>query len=161
MRTYRIVLIVLAIVLASVTAVAAGSGPRNFRAHLTGEGAGTDSQGQGQAIFRFSKDGETLHYKLIVANIENVTMAHIHVSADPGGSGPPALWLYPSAPPPQLIPGRSDGVLAQGQATAADLVGPLTGATLDDLRMAIQEGRTYVNVHTQQYPAGEIRGQIH
>jgi hypothetical protein len=28
----------------------------------------------------FSEDGDGLYYKLIVANIENVTMAHIHVA---------------------------------------------------------------------------------
>jgi len=99
-----------------------------------------------------------LYYKLIVANIEDVTMAHIHVAPEPGQNGPPVLWLYPSAPPPTLIPGRFSGVLAEGTVTAANLVGPLASMTLEDLVGAIWEGRAYVNVHTTEYPGGEIRG---
>jgi hypothetical protein len=95
-----------------------------------------------------------------VANIENVTMAHIHVAAEPGGNGPPVVWLYPEGPPPSLIPGRTQGGLGVGEFSASDLVGPLAGMTLADLRSAFVEGRAYVNVHTGQHPGGEIRGTI-
>ena len=44
---------------------------------------------------------------------------------------------------------------------AADLVDPLAGMTLEDLRTAIEEGWTYANVYTSANPSGEIRGQIH
>ena len=37
--------------------------------------------GEGQAIFKLRADGAELHYKLIVANIEDVFMAHIHLGA--------------------------------------------------------------------------------
>jgi hypothetical protein len=40
------------------------------------------------------------------------------------------------------------------------LVGPLAGATLDDLIEEFKADNAYVNVHTEQYPAGEVRGQI-
>jgi hypothetical protein len=39
-------------------------------------------------------------------------------------------------------------------------VGQLAGATLADLVEHIVAGNAYVNVHTSQFPAGEIRGQI-
>jgi hypothetical protein len=39
-------------------------------------------------------------------------------------------------------------------------MGPLAGGSLDDLVHLIRTGQAYVNVHTEQYPAGEIRGQI-
>jgi hypothetical protein len=70
------------------------------------------------------------------------------------------VWLYPSTPPAELIPGFFSGLLGQGSFTEAELIGPLAGKTLDDLLIAIQENRAYVNVHTEQYPAGEIRGQL-
>jgi hypothetical protein len=152
--------LLIALVATVATAAAAPLDTRNFRAHLNGDGAGVETLGQGQAIFQFSKDGDELYYKLILANIEDVTMAHIHV-APQGQNGPIVLWLYPDAPPPQLIEGRFDGVLAEGTVTADDLVGPLAGGSLDDLTMAIDEGRAYVNVHTTQHPGGEIRGTIH
>ena len=132
----------------------------NFKAHLNGAGAGTESQGQGQAIFRFNKDVSELYYKVNLANIENVTMAHIHLASVPGGNGPPVLWLYPDGPPPQLIEGSVNGTLAEGTVSSSRLVGPLAGKTLNDLQEAILQGLTYVNVHTSQFPGGEVRGDI-
>jgi hypothetical protein len=153
------------IALFAALATVAATPTRNFRAHLSGRDQlpnPVDTEAQGHAIFRFSQDGETLYYKLIVANIEDVTMAHIHVAPAPGQIGPPALWLYPDAPPPLPIPDRSDGVLAERVVTADDLVGPLAGSTdFAGLRQAIAEGRAYVNVHTIAFPPGEIRGVIH
>jgi hypothetical protein len=133
-----------------------------FKTHATGdeEVPPNDSRAQGQAVFRLSDDGMTLSYKLIVANIENVLMSHIHL-APAGSNGNIVVWLYPSAPPPQLIPGRTQGVLAEGEITSADLVNDLAGADLEDLLDEIRAGNAYVNVHTSQFPPGEIRGQLH
>jgi hypothetical protein len=36
----------------------------------------------------------------------------------------------------------------------------MTGKQLTDLATAMSNGETYVNVHTEQNPDGEIRGQI-
>jgi hypothetical protein len=90
---------------------------KNFRAHLSGdeEVPAVDTRAQGQAIFQLSRDGMTLHYKLIVANIEDVLMAHIHL-APAGENGPIVVWLYPSAPPPRmfnLTPKRAERVTQQ------------------------------------------------
>jgi hypothetical protein len=163
-KSHLILILSLLVALFTIAGTAAASptgNNRNFRAHLTGaeEVPPAETQAQGQAIFQLSKDGSELHYKLIVANIENVKMAHIHL-APAGVNGPVVAWLYPGGPPPQLIPDRFNGVLAEGTITAANLVGPLAGQTLDDLVDAIVAGNTYVNVHTSQYPGGEIRGQI-
>jgi len=133
----------------------------NFRAHLSGDNETfpTESNATGQAIFQLNKEGTELSYKLIVSNIENVRMSHIHVAPE-DSNGPIVVWLYPSAPPMSLIPGRFDGVLAEGVITDSNLMGPLAGMTLSDLISEIYAGNTYVNVHTDQYPGGEIRGQI-
>ncbi len=131
-----------------------------FWAFLTGAGDNTDSQGKGLALVRFSPDSSSLQFKLIVVNTNDVTVAHIHLAPAVGANGPPVLWLYPSAPPPQLIPGTFNGVLASGTLTAANLVGPLAGMTLVDLHTAMLNGLTYVNVHTTLYPGGEIRGDL-
>jgi hypothetical protein len=136
-------------------------GGHNFRAHATGaqEVPARDTRAQGQATFQLSADGTELSFRLIVANIENVTQAHIHV-APAGANGQVVLWLYPDGPPATLIPGRSQGVLNEGTVTAADLVGPLAGASMDDLVALLRSGGAYINVHTSQYPPGEVRGQI-
>ena len=139
----------------------AGQDQQNFRAHLKGrnEVPPVETKAQGQALFTVSSDGSSIHYKLIASNIENVFMAHIH-NAPAGENGGVVVWLYPSAPPPQLIEGRFQGVLAEGTITASNLVGSLAGKTLSDLIDIIKAGNAYVNVHTTQHRSGEIRGQI-
>ncbi len=139
----------------------AGSNQHNFRTHLKGENEvpSVETNAQGQATFKLSKDGESIHYKLIVANIEDVFMAHIH-NAPAGQNGAVIVWLYPSSPPSQLIEGRFQGVLAEGTITVDDLVGNLAGQSIEDLLDEMKAGNTYVNVHTLQNPGGEVRGQI-
>jgi CHRD domain len=135
----------------------------NHRTHLTGDAerpVPNDSQAQGQAIFQVSDDGSEIQYKLVVANIQNVTQAHIHCCANTDGTAGIVVWLYPSAPPQQLIPGRFQGALADGTITQASLVGSLAGQSLSVLLGNIASGLAYVNVHTSQFPPGEIRGQI-
>lgn len=118
-----------------------------------------ETDARGVAIIKLGNDGQ-LTYRLNVANIENVLMAHIHVGG-PDENGPVVVWLYPEdGPPPQLIEGRFQGTLATGTITGDDLVGPLEGHSLEDLLDHIRAGNAYVNVHTEQHPGGEIRGQI-
>lgn len=136
-----------------------GGGPHGT--HMTGaqETPPRPSRAQGQLNLTPSADGTELHYRLLVANIEDVTQAHIHL-APPGSPGPVIAWLYPAAPPAQHIPGRFDGVLAEGVITDAQVVGPLAGQGLAALVAAIREGNAYANVHTTLFPPGEIRGQV-
>ena len=133
----------------------------NFVAHLSGaqEVDAVETAGRGQAVFQLNEDGSELNYKIVIANTENITMAHIHM-APAGQNGPPVVWLYPEAPPAVPLPGRFDGILAVGAITEANLIGNLEGQPLSSLLDRIKIGRAYVNVHTEQYPGGEIRGQI-
>ena len=130
------------------------------------------SQARGSAVFQLSQDGKSLSYKLIVANIENAFMAHIH-NGPVGSNGPIVVWLFPSTAPVQgpLGAGRLDGVIAEGTITAANLVGSLAGHPLADLITLLQSGNAYANVHTNDgvaptntgpgdFPGGEIRGQV-
>jgi len=168
MRRLGASLFIVALLLATALAASAVAQPSNFRAHLTGdeEVPAVDTRAVGQTVFQLSRDGTQLHFRLIAANIEDVTMAHIHCGAA-GVNGPVIAWLYPDAPPPQLIAGRFSGVLATGAVTEADVVSqPDSGACpggVDDfaeLMDKIESGDAYVNVHTDAHPAGEIRGQI-
>jgi hypothetical protein len=119
---------------------------------------------RGLAKFHLSHDGNELHYKLIVANIHNVTAAHIHIGPC-GEAGPVVVWLYPpDGPPGVLIEGPFNGVLAEGVITEADIAEQefmeIEVTDFDSLLEAMRDGDTYVNVHTEQNPLGEIRGQV-
>ncbi len=134
-------------------------------------GVVNDSIARGSAVFQLNADGTKLTYRLIVANIENVFMAHIH-QGPAGENGPVVVWLYPSTTPGPgpLGAGRIDGVIAEGTITAANLIGPLAGQPLSTLVELLTSGNGYVNVHTNDgvapantgpgdFPGGEIRGQ--
>lgn len=150
----------------------------NFGTPLSGAeevmpaGVVNTSNAQGNAIFQLSADGASLSYKLIVANIENAFMAHIHRGAA-GTNGGIVVWLYPSTAPVAgpVGGGRIDGVIAEGTITAANLVNTLQGQPLSALVDLLQTGNAYVNVHTNDgvaptntgpgdYPGGEVRGQV-
>lgn len=150
----------------------------NFGTPLSGSeevmpaGVVNTSNARGNAIFQLSADGQSMSYKLIVANIENAFMAHIHQGAA-GSNGPIVLWLYPSTAttPGPVGGGRVDGVIAEGTITAANLIGPLLNQPLAALVAQIKNGNAYVNVHTNDgvaptntgpgdYPGGEVRGQV-
>lgn len=132
-----------------------------FTATLSGSDAvpAVTTPAHGTATFVLTKSGKSLSYTLSVSDIENVTMAHIHIGPA-GKNGPVAVWLYPSKPPAVTKEGKFSGVLAKGTITAATLSGPLKGKTVADLVSDIKDGNAYVNVHTKAHPGGEIRGQI-
>jgi hypothetical protein len=171
---------VVLLTLAAITAAEAND-QRNFRTHLTGEAerpTPRETRAQGQAIFHLSADGTQLDYKLIASNIENVVQGHIHCGAA-DVAGPVVVFLYPAAPPPAPAGGaRTDGVLAEGTITAANVISrpdsptcPGGLATFGDLVARLRSGDAYVNVHTDDgaappnagpgdFPGGEIRGQV-
>jgi len=153
-------LLVLALALA---APAAAGSQRNFRAHLAGRGEvpPVDTRAQGQAIVRISEDETSLAFKLIVANIQKVTQAHIHCGAA-GENGPVVVFLYGFGP--TVSP---NGVLSEGVRTNADVIPrpdsaecPGGVANFAELVAKIRSGDAYVNVHTEANPGGEIRGQL-
>ncbi len=179
MKRMRRMIFVLAAIVSLVTTATVVADSLNLNTHLSAAeevmpiGIVNNSLAQGQANFKLSDDGTTLHYTLIAANIDNAFMAHIHMGPV-GVNAPIVVWLFPSTTPGVTGPlgaGRMDGVLAEGDITAANLVGPLAGHPLSDLIAAINAGRAYVNVHTNDgvaptntgpgdFPGGEIRGQL-
>jgi hypothetical protein len=153
----------MALILIVVLAAVAIAQPRNVTTKLSGAQEVADepveTRAHGTSKVQLSKDGTELEYWINVAQIENITMAHIHLGPR-GENGPVVAWLYPDGPPAQLMPGRSNGRFAAGTLTDDDLVGPMAGGEIADLWEAIRAGNAYVNVHTSQFPAGEIRGQL-
>ena len=133
------------------------TGQQTFTATMTGgeEVPPKNTKATGSAKFVSSSDGNSMTYRIRVVNINGVTMAHIH-SGDIGKNGPIVLTLFKSATPT----GPMNGPLSQGTITSANLQGPLKGKTISDLVKLINDGKAYANVHTQQNPKGEIRGQI-
>lgn len=133
-------------------------GQQTLRATLSGneEVPPKNTQATGSATF-ISADGKSMSYRIRVMNIDKVTMAHIH-SGRTGENGPVVVTLFQSkaTTPTGLV----NGILSQGIITSTNLQGPLKGKQISDLVKLINDGNAYANVHTQQNPKGEIRGQI-
>ncbi len=123
------------------------------------------TSGTGASVFRLTSDETTIEYALLVARVDDVTMAHIHLGGE-DENGPPVVWLFGSeddegtlvAPLDQGV--TENGLLATGTISESDLVGPLADSSLTDLLDEMEQGNTYVNVHTEVLPEGEVRGQI-
>ncbi|MCK0145453.1 CHRD domain-containing protein [Arenibacter sp. F26102] len=130
----------------------------NFTTSLKGrnEVPAVPSDAAGHVSIKINKDETEIHYKITAANIENVRAAHFHV-APMGSNGGVVAFLYSNTNQPS---GPQNGVLVEGIITADDLINSMLGQPLSNLIDEIRAGNIYVNVHTSQYPGGEIRGQL-
>lgn len=128
---------------------------QKFNAKLSGQQEVPPVQTTASGMAWFKPMQDNVWFKVNVTNIQGVTMAHIH-SGKQGENGPPVVPLYKSDTPSQQM----SGILAKGNITADTFQGPMAGKQLSDFITAMQNGETYVNIHTQQHPDGEIRGQI-
>jgi hypothetical protein len=105
----------------------------------------------------FTVNPDSLSYKVTAMGLSSpVTVAHVHAGG-PGVAGPVVVPLTIS---PGSDPGTASG---EGTIDAGAIKGKNpdgSAMTMKDVIAAIQGGSTYVNVHTQNNPKGEIRGQI-
>lgn len=136
--------------------------------------------GNGTFAASISRDGSRINYVLTFKELEgDVRMAHIHIG-HPQNSGPVVLWLCdseqnpsPSATTPacteddpsNLRAGKVTGTLTADDVQAAANNGiagapATTPGELDEVIALIRAGKTYVNLHTSTFGAGEIRSQI-
>ena len=120
-----------------------------------------DTPATGFASFQLN-DNHELDFTLIVANIEQVTQAHIHCGAA-GVNGPVVAFLFE----PDMAGVTVNGMLSEGTLTAADVLPrpnspecPGGVADFDHLIAQMRSGYIYVNVPTLNHFGGEIRGQI-
>ena len=126
----------------------------NFTADLNEANVvgGTGSTATGTASF--SVVGQTLLYSIDVTDLVDVTKVHIH--------GPAAVDANASV---------IQDLCSAGDALPCNATTPLTGVlvagaapgskiSFDSLVVLMGNGMAYVNVHTNAFGGGEIRGQI-
>jgi hypothetical protein len=157
----KVFLLAMTVAIAGITVIATSLAPSTvfanvyFVTNMTGqeEVPPVDTQAVGEAILTQDlPQNQTMHYYVNVTGIQGVTQGHIHSGAE-GGNGPIVVTLF-SFDSPQ------NEVLQYSNFTASNLEGPMQGKTMQDLIGAMKNGTTYINVHTEQNPNGEIRGQL-
>jgi hypothetical protein len=128
-----------------------------FEAELSGgnEVPPRSTAASGRAGFAF--DGTNLVYSIEVDDISNVIFAHIHSGAA-GVNGPVRVFLFCSPGATCSFSTTDQTTMVSGTLTAANMVPG--GITFEQMLAEMQAGTAYVNVHTTQFPGGEIRGQI-
>ena len=124
------------------------------------------TDGKGTLKLSLDRLSKTINFELTFSGLSsNVTQSHIHFGRvhTPGGvmvffctnlgNGPAGTQTCPAA-----------GGTVTGTISGGDVVGPaaqhVTPGDFDGLTDALVSGSAYANVHTMNFPAGEIRGQI-
>jgi hypothetical protein len=117
--------------------------------------------------FQAEIDRDSIEYRLSYSGLEApVTQAHIHLGQKDVNGGivvflcqttsfPDPTGLAPTCPPS----GTVTGTITAANVLAVPAQGIAAGEFGEVLR-AIRRGVTYVNVHSDKFPGGEIRGQI-
>ena len=134
----------LALLAASAMTFAAISGASAEMISLGGALSGkndippNDTTGSGMAEATYDTETKTLSWKVTYEGLTGPAMAaHIHGPAPSGGNA---------------------GVMIGFESANSPIEG---SAVLDDAKAeAVLAGHTYVNIHTQAYPGGEIRGAL-
>ena len=137
--------------------LAFAQGAPKFKINLTGseEVPPVQTNATGTAeISAFDIASSSISYGINATNISGPTAAHTHLGK-PGENGPIVVTFFNYTGPRPI-----NEVMEGGTITADDLEGPLKGKPLSELAVAGANGSLYINIHTEQYPNGEIRGQI-
>ena len=123
-----------------------------FTANLSGQEEVPPTNSTATGMAEFTPSGESVSYNVNATDIQGVTAGHIHTGAQ-GENGPVVATLF-------KFDSAQNQVSENGTITADKLEGPMQGKQISDLANAMKNGTTYVNIHTEQNPNGEIRGQI-
>lgn len=116
---------------------------QSFNVPLTGaqQVPPVDTQGSGTAHLTYNPASREVTWSITYSKLSSpATMAHFHDGAQ-GANGPVVIWLS-----------------TKGKAVSSPIRGKVT-LTADQAQQ-FTAGQWYVNVHSKDHPAGELRGQV-
>jgi hypothetical protein len=124
------------------------------------------SPGTGKFSARIDDQAQTISYTLTYSGLPTAAQqAHIHFGTRAQSGGISAFLCTNLGNGPagtQACP--ATGGTITGTITPAQIIGPanqgIAAGEFNELVQAIRAGVAYVNVHTAQYPGGEIRAQL-
>ena len=145
-----------------VSALANGQSS-SFGARLRGydEVPAINSAGTGQFTASINSSGTEITYKLTYSGLSSSAVAaHIHLGQR-GVAGGVVAFLCGGGTKPAC---PSSGGTVSGSIVASDIQAlsaqGIAAGDLASLLRAMRAGVTYVNVHSTNFPGGEIRGQV-
>jgi CHRD domain-containing protein len=158
----------LAVLGLTIVATNADEGTQAFKAKLSGFQEVLPKVSPSTGHFELTVTGSTISYTLTYTKLSSPAfMAHIHFgqAAEIGGV---FLWLCgsTSAPGPVGTPTcpANGGTVSRSGVTAADIQSVsaqnLNAGDFAAALSILENGAAYVNVHTTNFPGGEIRGAV-
>jgi hypothetical protein len=145
MKTFHnLILLTVALLTAATTSAAHLGAELLVTAKLNGsqEVPSVNTDAEGLASFTVSKDRDSVNYQIVVNNLSGpITGIHIH-EGEAGTNGGVVVNLTSSV----------DGNLIVGSIASSDISSEFIGKLFT--------GQYYLNVHTEENAAGEIRGQL-
>jgi hypothetical protein len=155
-----------------LSAVAVAAEKNHLKASLTGiqEVAAATVITEATGTFTGTvNDDSTITYTVTYKNLSSaVLQSHIHIGATKVSGGVSIFLCSNLGNGPAGTPACPDDATHSGTVSrtvsAADVIGPagqgVTAGDMKDVVRAIASHVTYANVHSKNFPAGEIRGQI-
>ena len=147
-------MIVLAVALGS-TATRSYAQNEKYRAKLDGNNEVPAVNSTAEGVINFKTKNDMLTWKMNVTGTNDATGLNIH-KGKAGEKGEIVVDLM-------KVSKHSDnpkGMTMRGNVTDSSLTGSMAGQTIADLKTAMANGDTYVNLKTQDHPDGQMRGQI-
>jgi hypothetical protein len=129
-----------------------------------GETGAILSEGQAHLTLKLDRINQTLWFSLSYSDLSApVTQAHIHLGKVHVAGGVMVFFCSNlGAPGVQACP--ANGGTVTGTITAANVLAiagqHVSAGDFDALTDALMSNTAYANIHTQSFPAGEIRGEI-
>ena len=151
-----VLLVATTVTVLNLASVQGQQGVQSFSAALSG--SANKSNSTGTAKFLVNENNSQISYWINVTGIKKINQAHIH-NGTTGQDGDIVVSLLSNsksakgnATPPKIG--------FNGNITKGDLRGPMQGKDIPDLITLMGNGSAYVNIHTDKYPKGAIRGEI-
>lgn len=151
-----VLLVATTVTVLNLASVQGQQGVQSFSAALSG--SANKSNSTGTAKFLVNENNSQISYWINVTGIKKINQAHVH-NGTTGQDGDIVVSLLSNsksakgnATPPKIG--------FNGNITKGDLRGPMQGKDIPDLITLMGNGSAYVNIHTDKYPKGAIRGEI-
>jgi hypothetical protein len=141
-----------------------------FTANIQSENEVPTISSVGRGKFEAELDDDTLEYELSFSGLEGVvTQSHIHI-AQPNVNGGIMVWLcntttnpgpasFTGPACPAAPGGTVTGIIKASDVLAVNAQGIAAGE-FGEFVAALKKELAYVNVHSNLFPGGEIRGQV-
>ena len=153
-------LLVLVMGLASAGCNDATEGQEHFQAQLSGANEVPPRSTGATGTCAFVVSGDRVDFVLETHGLSApVVGAHIHIGPA-GANGPVRVgFISPNLAGTNTVTpfNAPDGILMENRFSNSDVSG---GLSLNDIVSAMRSGGAYCNIHTTNFPGGEIRGQI-